>query len=453
LCKIKINVIIPSKVYFCASLMKTLLPKLNITNISGLQFFQLLRFGILLLISVVFAKSHLTTEAIGNYEYFLFVAALACSFWINGIIQSFLPLFKSNNTFITQREKSPEFFNVFVLVSLISVGVVFVLGIFHFLYSGLPYFYYLLLYILFSSPAYLVEYMYLLKNKVNWIVRYGLVTFVLQFILVGGPAIAGFEMTYSVIGMVLVSIIRYIWLLAILRKYAQFSISKEFLKEHLVLAWPLVVSSLLGASAQYVDSFLVLNKYDSVTFAIFRYGAREFPLVLLMANALSTALIPDFTSVNKIEESLSMLKKKSARLMHLLFPMSIVLLLLSKWLYPRVFNPEFSESAVIFNIYLLLVISRLVFPHTLLIGLKKTMIVMNASLVELAVNIVLSVVFIQFWGLTGVAFATFLAYAVQKILWIVYNRTVLKIAARKYIPISLWAFYSLLTVVAFFIVY
>lgn len=434
-------------------LNKILLSKINITNISGLQFFQLLRFGTLLLISIVFTKSSLSTEAIGNYEYFLFVAALTCSFWINGIIQSFLPLFKSNNTFQNKGDKSPEFFNVFLLISSLSVGVVLVLGAFHFLYSGLPYFYYLLLYILFSSPAFLVEYVYLLKNKVGWIVKYGLFTFAVQLVLVAGPAILGLEMKYSIIGLVAISIIRYGWLLILLEKYAEFSISKAFLKEHMVLAWPLIVSSLLGASAQYVDGFLVLNKFDSATFAVFRYGAKEFPLVLLMANALSTALIPEFTSKEKLADSLQLLKSKSARLMHLLFPVTIFFIVFSKWLYPRVFNPDFTESAVIFNIYLLLIISRLVFPHTMLIGLKKTKVVMHASLAELVVNISLSVIFIRYWGIEGVAFATLIAFGVQKVIWIVYNKVALKIAPQQYIPISIWSIYSLLTLLAFIIVY
>lgn len=453
MCKIKINAFIPLKVYFCASRNSKLLSKINITNISGLQFFQLLRFGTLLLISIVFTKTTVGTEAIGNYEYFLFVAALACSFWINGIIQSFLPLFHNNNSFNSKNEKSAEFFNVFVLISLLSVGVVLVLAAFHLLYSDLPYFSLLLLYILLSSPAFLVEYVYLLKNKVTWIIGYGIITFAVQFVIVAGPAFLGWGMRYSIMGLVVISAIRYIWLLTLLKKYARFSLSFAFLKEHISLATPLVVSSLMGASAQYVDGFLVLNKYDTATFAVFRYGAKEFPLVVLMANAMSTALIPEFSSREKIKDSLKILRDKTKRLAHFLFPVTIVFIVFSQWLYPRVFNPDFADSAIIFNIYLLLIISRLVFPHTLLIGLKKTKVVMYASLAELLVNIVLSVLFIRFWGIEGVAFATVIAFGVQKIIWVVYNKTVLNIAPREYIPVPLWVIYSLLILLAFIIVY
>ena len=431
-----------------------------INTISGLQFFQLLRFGTLLLISIFFTKSNVTTEAIGNYEFFLFVSTLACSFWINGLIQSFLPLFRNNYSFTQTGCRSPEFFNVFVLLSIFSFLVVVVLFFFRFSILGLlgksgtiPYFNFLLVYIFFSSPAFLVEYIYLLKDKAGWIIKYGLITFSVQFILVVVPVFLGMGMEISIMGLVAVSVIRYGWLVVLLKRYAQFSLSKGFIKEHLHLALPLIVSSLLGASAQYVDGFLVLNEFDTATFAVFRYGAKEFPLVLMMANALNTAMIPVFSAKKKLSETLMSLRNKTARLMHLLFPVTIIFMIFSNWLYPRVFNENFTASAGIFNIYLLLVISRLVFPHTILIGLKKTKIIMYASMAELVVNVILSIVFIRFWGIEGVAFATFIAYAIQKIVWVGYNKIVLGISPGEYIPILVWGIYSFLTLVVFYVVY
>lgn len=420
----------------------------------------MLRFGTLLLISIIFTKSNLTTASIGDYEAFLFVTALVCSFWINGLIQSFLPLFKSNNTFQKGLEKSPEIYNVFLLVSGLSVLVIVVLLLFKNLLSGIltdsgtiPYFHFLLLYIFFSSPSYLMEYIYLLKNKAGWILKYGFITFGIQFILISAPAFWGFGMQMSIVGLVSISIIRYVWLLFLLKKYALFTTSSAFIKEHLHLAYPLIISSLLGGSAQFVDGFLVLNKLDTATFAIFRYGAKEFPLVLLMANALSTAMIPEFSIKEKIGEALKSLRKKSAQLMHLLFPVTILFIIFSHWLYPRIFNENFTESAVIFNIYLLLIISRLVFPHTVLIGLKRTRIVMYASLAELIVNVILSITFIHFWGIEGVAFATLIAFAIEKIIYVVYNKMMLKVSPGKYIPVSILAYYSVITLVIFYIMY
>lgn len=422
-----------------------------INNISGLQFFQLLRFGTLLLISVVFAKSNFGNDVIGLYEIFLFISSLLCTFWISGLIQSFLPLYNNNSTFKKSKGKSPEIFNLFLLVSFLSILVVLMLLTFKRSIasaftpnSEIPFFKLILAYILFSCPAFLVEYIYLVRNEAIKIIRYGIVTFFVQFILVALPAILGYSMEYCITGLVLISVVRYGWLLVLLKKYSLFKPSLKFMKEHISFAFPLIISILLGSSAQYVDGFLVLNNLDESTFAIFKYGAKEFPLVLLMANALSTAMIPEFSDKKDLTQALSRLRKKSANLMHLLFPVSILFLLGSEWIYPRLFNENFAESAKIFNIYLLLIISRLVFPHSILIGLKKTKIVMYASMAELVINVVLSINFFVLWGIEGIAFATVIAFAIQKIIWIIYNTIVLKITAKNYIPIFELAAYSVL---------
>jgi O-antigen/teichoic acid export membrane protein len=431
-----------------------------IDNISGLQLFQLLRFGTLLLISIVFTKSHLSAEAIGEYELFLFITALFCSFWINGLIQSFITLYKNNTTFQSSEGRSPELFNAFILISFLSVLTILGFLIFKdplseaFTNSGtIPYFELILIYIFFSSPSFLIEYIYLLKSRPRLMLIYGLITFSLQFLLVSLPAVFGYDLETALQGLVLISVLRYLWLLLLLIKHSRLSFSAGFIKEHIYYAYPLILSTLLGSSAIYVDGILVLNYFDSSTFAIFRYGAKEFPLVLLMANALSTAMIAEFTAKDNLSKTLSSLKKRSAGLMHLLFPVSILFLMFSHWLYPRVFNPDFADSAVIFNIYLLLIISRLVFPHTILIGLKKTNMIMYASFAELVVNVSLSIIFIRYWGLEGIAFATVIAFAVQKIIWMIYNNRILGISPKDYIPIKVLALYSLITLTVFYFSY
>jgi Na+-driven multidrug efflux pump len=93
-------------------------------------------------------------------------------------------------------------------------------------------------------------------------------------------------------------------------------------------------------------------------------------------------------------------------------------MLVSGWLYPQLFSAEFAQSASVFNVYLLLVISRVVFPQTLLIGLRHAKAIMLVSIIELLLNISLSLLFVQWFGLVGVAYATVLAFAVEKLMLI-----------------------------------
>lgn len=428
-----------------------------INNVTGLQFFQLFRFGILLLISIVFTKTDLGTGEIGVYETFILIAGGVSFFWIGGFLQSLLSIFNNSKTF-PGFNKNSIFFNVFILFTVLSfLAAVFVLctqekiaSILNLTGTKIPYMKILFMYICVSGPVNMIEYIYLLKNKSKHIIIYGTSTFILQFICVTTPVLLGFDLGYGLYGLVFINCIRFIWLLLLIIKYSELSISTPFIKEYIKLSSPLIASLLLGGSATYIDSFLVSNKYDEATFAIFRYGARELPFVILLANAFSNALTPTFSKKQNFDKALRNLKNGSLRLMNILFPISILLMISSKWLYPLVFNPDFEASAIVFNIYLLLIISRLFFPQTILIGIKKTNIIMYASAIEIVLNVGLSIVLINIWGIAGVAVATVIAFFVEKVVLSIYLYIKLKVSPMQYISVARYLFYSVIIVITFF---
>jgi O-antigen/teichoic acid export membrane protein len=425
----------------------------RVTNISALQFIQLLRFSILLLISVVFARFYSKSQ-IGEYETLLFVASAVSFFWLRGILQTFLSLLDSQ----AGEKKSDIYFNVFVLLLLFSALIV----VFLFVFKGsiekyltnsqsIPYFKWLILYLFFSTPAYLIEYMYVALNKPKPIFMYGLVSYGLQFLILTVPTFLGYSIEIALIGLVVISFGRFIFLLTVLYKYAELTFSFPFIRKHLKLAYPLIGSSLLSGSGQYVDGFIIKKLFDTADFAVFRYGAREFPLVVIMANALSHAMIPEFAKLS-YTEALEKLKSSSLKLMHLLFPITLALLVSSNILFPLVFTENFSLSAKIFNVYSLLIVLRLIFPETVLIGRKYTTVFLSVSLMEISVNIFLSVVFAHRWGLLGIAYATVLANLLERIVLLIVVKWKYKTAAKEYIPLNWFAFYSLVFVLAYIVV-
>lgn len=433
-----------------------------INNVSALQIFQLTRFSTFLVISILFTKSYLSPEEIGVFEVFLFIASFISFFWVTGLIQSFLPLFKNNKAFSRNGEnnttKSPEIFNAFILIAFFSfVAFLFGLSIKHnfsvFGISGdVPVINLLLVYILLSNPSVLIEYIYLLNNKSANILLYGTITFSLQLGFVVIPVFMGYEIVYAIWGLIAISILRLIWLFFLLVKYSEFRISFPFIKEHLMLGAPLIISALLSGSAQYIDGAIVTSKFDAGTFAIFRYGAKELPLVILLANGLSNAMLSEFSTPDKIKSSMAVLKRKSARLMHFLFPVTVVVMYFTRWLYPIIFNENFTRSADVFLVYLLLIISRLVFPQTILIGMKKTGVVLRAALVEIILNVALSLYLVQFYGLVGIALATAIVFVVEKVYLIGYLYSKLKIKPAEYIPINYHLIYSGILIIMFVLI-
>jgi len=356
--------------------------------------------------------------------------------------------------------KSPEIFNAFLLLCFFSL-LFFILGhslknnfsVFHF--SGnVPYLNLLLLYILLSSPVCLIEYIYLLNNRSYRIFQYGLITFSAQMILIIAPVLFGKDIIWSIWGLLGITAIRWIWLLILLRRYTEMKISVEFMKEHLYLGIPLILTSLISGSAQYTDGVIISAVYrDPSMFAWFRYGAKEFPLVLMLANGLSNAMLPEFSTRERMKESLAKIRVKSKRLMHLLFPATMLMMLFTRWIYPRIFNPEFHKSAGIFLIYSLLIIPRLIFPQTIIVGRKKTHIPLIAAILELALNIPLSLLMIKWgYGLVGVALSTFIVYTISKIFLAGYLWIKMNIKPSEYIPVRLYAFYSVLIAILFILI-
>lgn len=419
---------------------------------------------IFLIISIVFTKSHLTRAEIGQWEMFMFIAGLMTYFWVTGIIQSLLPLYHRNKTYHKVGEngtaKSPEIFNAFLLMCVFSV-LFFIMGhslknnfsVFHF--SGnVPYINLLLLYILLSSPVCLIEYIYLLNNRSYRIFQYGLYTFTAQLIMIIAPIILGKDIIWSIWGLLCITGLRWIWLIFLLRRYSEMKISVEFMKEHLYLGTPLILTSLISGSAQYTDGVIISAVYrDPEMFAWFRYGAKEFPLVLMLANGLSNAMLPEFSTRERMVESLAKIRVKSKRLMHILFPAAMVMMLFTRWIYPRMFNPEFQKSADIFLVYSLLIIPRLVFPQTVIVGRKKTHITLIAAILELALNIPLSLLMIKWgYGLVGVALSTFIVFTFEKVFLAGYLWIKMNIKPSEYIPVRVYALYSVLIAILFVLI-
>lgn len=434
-----------------------------VNNISGLQTFQMLRFVVFLIISIVFSKSTLSLKEIGDFEYFLFLTSALSFFWANGIIQSFLPLYHNNSTFFkrnksSDRYKSPEIFNAFILLTGFSILVGIVLLIIgnnikvYKTVEHIPHLYLMLLYMLITTPTNLVEYIYLVRNKPHKIVLYGFSSFTLQLILAIYPVLMGWGVQWSIYSLLVVSGLRFIWLIALVRKYAKFRFSWPFIQDHLRLGAPLIVSSLLSGSAQYIDGLIVSSCFSPEIFALFRYGAKEVPFVTMMANGLNNGMLTEFRTPESSKEAIFTLKRKSKRLMHILFPISIILLLYSNTIYTHLFNTHFGPSSDIFMIYILLITSRLVFPQTILIGLQKTRVVMIVSIIAIVINVLLSLFLIQIYGITGVALATVTVYVLEKLFLIFYNSVVLKIKASDYIPIAWHLFYSALIILIFVLI-
>ena len=423
-------------------------------GVRALQFFQICRQGGLLLAAVILAKSSIGQNAIGEYETLFLVSGALSFFWVGAWMNTLVSRYPK-----IEESKRPAAitgnFIVLVLVNICLLALLISLSTFfqkELRFDDPTNFKWLILFIFLNNPSYLIEHMLLLQKRYLTLSCYGVIVLAGTLLAVGIPLLNGGSLEQIFQGLVIFAAIKFFTTCVLVIRSGKLQFDPAQLKAQWWVALPLGISLLLGGTGEYIDGFIVKHYFDNVQFSIYRYGAKELPIVLLMANAFSVAMIPVLSE--NLNEGLSAIKKRSARLMHILYPVTILLLLTSSWLFPVVFNSDFADSAIIFNIYLLLIISRLIFPQTILIALQKTQIMAMISFLEIMINVGLSLTFLlaMDWGIQGIAMATVIAFLFEKIALMIYLQFKIKISPGTFIPTSQYLFWSAVLLATFLFV-
>ncbi|MCC6412172.1 MAG: polysaccharide biosynthesis C-terminal domain-containing protein [Saprospiraceae bacterium] len=421
-----------------------------LNNTRAMQLYQLMRLGSIVLSSIVLAKSGLGTSDIGVYEALTYLGTTFSFFWINGLLQA-MPAVHSR----LEQEAKPAFlFQVFFVFSGLSL-LVFTLLFFGKnpvvpwvtgLGAAPDYFPWFCLFLLFNLPTYPTEYFYLLKNHPRGIVWWGVVGFGGQVLALALPLYAGWGLTVAMQNLAALALVRLLWTATLAFRWGRVVWRPDLVRHFLNFSAPLVLNVLVGSLVLLFDNWLVGWYYgDEALFAVFRYGSRDFPLASAMATALGAAMIPMLGA--DPEAGRAMLKKRSVKLFHLIFPLSMALMLLSGTLFPIVFNPEFAASAPLFNIYLLMTASRVLLPNALLLAGGQPRVIFKVGVLELLVKIMLGFVFIRWWGLEGVAWSAVAAFWVEKLGLIWYLKNRMQLPTRSWLDLK-WFFGYLLALLA-----
>ncbi len=429
-----------------------------INSVRALQFLQLFRFVVLLMVGIVLSKTNIGIGQIGTYETFLLISGAVCFFWIGGMLQAMLSQKKES-----VEAKSPVYFNIFLIISILGVVAatcVFLLQgeIARFVgFSGghIPYLKLLVAYIVLSCPVNLVEYIYLIEDKPKAMLAYALIMFPLQLLATILPIVFTDDLGYGIYGLVLANFLKFIWLCVVVLKYSAIRVSFGFAKDFIKLSAPLILSVLLVKGIQYADSFLVSYKYDESSYAQFRYGAKEFPLILLALTAFAEAMTSRFANDSDLEGSLLYVRTENKRLMNFLVPIAIVSIAVSKFFYPLLFNEDFEECAIVFNIFCLTSMFRFIIPNSILVGKRHNNPILLASLVNLIVNVVLGLLLMNLMGILGVAIAFLFGTLIEKLILVAVVRKLYGIRLGDYLDIRTFLFYMVLmlvcVVVSFFV--
>jgi len=417
------------------------------------QGFNIVRQVAVILGSIILTKSAMSTEDIGKFETLNYLGQFISLFWVNGLTQAFLAIYPK----VADREKKAFISSTFAFffgLSLLS-SLILVLGrplLLPFLIEAryIEGFYWFCLYSLINIPSLLIPSMLMLRGDSKELLRFTVFYFVgytivfLLNLLFGGELI-NLLILLNAFAFALLAISGTMSLTFNLNAY-----KLQWVKRLLLIGSPLIGYALLSGIAPLFDSWLVQRFYtDKSVFAIYRYGAREFPLTVTLAIGLGTALVPAVS--HNLTRGMEEIRKRSRRLYPVIFGASALLILTSKYFFPIVFNPSFASSSAVFNLYVLLIISRMVYPQTIMMGLKRTRVLLYIAIVELMINITVSFALAFRFGLAGIAAGTVIAFTSEKVLQMAYLKWKKNINPDQYLDIKRYGVYSLLLILAWLI--
>jgi O-antigen/teichoic acid export membrane protein len=187
------------------------------------------------------------------------------------------------------------------------------------------------------------------------------------------------------------------------------SISTKSMKEMLKYSAPLGLATMMGTIMLQLDKIIVSWMCTPEEFANYVNGAMEIPLIGVITGSISTVLLSDMSTLcfqKKENEAIGLFQKAALYSAAILLPVMVYLAVTAKPFIITLFSSKYLESVLPFLIFLLIIPIRTVMYGSALMALGKSRIIMYRSFFDLLVNLILSIIFIYFFGYLGAAFAT-----------------------------------------------
>lgn len=414
-------------------------------NTRALQMSGMIRFLFVFLQGVILVKVGVPHAVIGLIELLFFLSEFSRYFILNGTKIAAFAWSDNERTSIKSR---------FYSIHLFAFISVLVLAGSYFFYSldndlSLNRFFLLAVFTFFMIIAEQYDWIFIEKKRSSYLIPYSIIVYGTQ------AAIVVVSIYYSSVNMML----GLVSVLLLLRSIHCHYILKEeeflvqAIKVFALVALPIVMQALVNGIMPFIDLWVVEFSFDESTFLYYRYGARQFPIFMILLAGLRQGLMAkmkdDYTIAEKSVEIKAEIRKHS----HLIFIPAIFLMLSSPLLYTLVYDANFIVSAFIFNIYLLILVFHILIIQIFFYMENYEWVLLRFSLIEALINLGLSIGFAQYFGLYGIVWATVIANVVMKTMQFLWLRKKFGLHLNELIPLKLYALYSIGLIISFVLAY
>lgn len=245
---------------------------------------------------------------------------------------------------------------------------------------------------------------------------YNLGALVIIFILIKSLKIAG-----VLISMLICGVIIYIVARRILGKI-KLKINQTIFKELIIVGIPLLIYNLGFYILTTIDRWIIIKNLDYTQLGYYTFASQIVSATLVFINSMLFLYYPKaIKKYNESNNSQSIIKtiKANTKLLEIVSVVLIVIGSLVFYPFVKMFLPQFMESARVYYILLLAVISNTLayFANVYIVSNKKQIYLVLLQVIAIILNLILNIIFVKIGlGLLGVALATMISNIIYSLI-------------------------------------
>jgi O-antigen/teichoic acid export membrane protein len=212
---------------------------------------------------------------------------------------------------------------------------------------------------------------------------------------------------------------------------------RKLWKYQLAYALPFALAVGIEVLQANLHSYVVASKFDAATFAIYAVGCLQIPLVDLITTSAANVMMVKMAEDDLHESTATALElwhHTMSRLALLIFPLAVVLLLLSRDVIITLFTSTYVASVPIFMTWTLTILPAVFCVDAVLRAYAQTRFLFAMNLLRLGLVVAFISWCLSAFGLVGAVLVTLMATTVVRILSIARIAYLLKAPFTKILP-------------------
>tara|TARA_Y100001935_G_C17275852_1_gene494611 strand:+ start:30 stop:1499 length:1470 start_codon:yes stop_codon:yes gene_type:complete len=225
----------------------------------------------------------------------------------------------------------------------------------------------------------------------------------------------------ALLGLILHSSFRFIFLLYYLFKKYRISLSKingQLLKKQWNYVYPMGIGMFIGSLGKHADKIFLLSFLTSEDFAIYSIGNLNIPFIAMVYGSIGSVILPQISKYSKMNEfSKATMLWKSMILKNsiITIPIVIFFLIQAENIFLILFTDKYLASANVFRILLLILIIQMLGHGYILRGFARTKTILYGKIFRTIISIFFGYFLVKNLGVIGAAVTYLISFSVNAI--------------------------------------